>query len=163
MLKWPDLNISKEAEQITRFDRLNWEAHAQDPKQVFELINQEFEAADYIAGHNILGYDIHVYRRSCRRLGIKPYPIQDKAVDTLPCGKGIKLEMFYKPSELFLCYLMRMLSFRNAATNKRGFATLTAFAKLYNIKLDEARLHNAIYDVEINYQVLMKMLWQIEI
>jgi DNA polymerase III epsilon subunit-like protein len=160
LLRWPDLNISKEAEQITRFDRLKWEAHSIDPKKVFETIHNEFEEADWIAGHNILGYDIHVYRSSCRRLGIKPYPIEKKAIDTMACGKGIKLEIFYKPGQKFLSYQMQLADF---PVIKRGFATLSTFAKLYDIHTEENRLHDALYDVTINFEVLKKMLWQIEI
>lgn len=160
LLRWKSLNISREAEQITRFDRMKWEANAIEPNKAFELMHAEFEAADYIAGHNILGYDIHVYRSACRRLGIKPYPIQNKAIDTLPCGKGIKLEIFYKAGENFLSYQLRMA---NNRVVKKGFATLTAFAKLYDIPLEEGKLHDALYDVQINYEVLKKMLWQIEI
>ncbi len=139
---------------------MRWEANAINPKKAFEIIHSEFEAADYICGHNILGYDIHVYRSSCRRLGIKPYPIQNKILDTMACGKGIKLEIFYKPEDDFLSYQIRMV---NNIIIKKGFATLTAFAKLYDIPTDETKLHDALYDVEINYQVLKKMLWQIEL
>lgn len=160
LLRWPNLNISKEAEQITRFDRLKWEANAIDPKKAFETINEEFDAADYIAGHNIFGYDIHIYRSSCRRLGIKPLPIQKKFIDTMACGKGIKLELHFKPGDKFVRYQMRMA---NNIVMKRGFATLTAFAKLYSIPIDETKTHDALYDVEINYQVLKKMLWQVEV
>jgi len=160
MLRWPDLNISKEAEMITRFDRLRWEAHGKNPKEVFELAEQEFAEADYIAGHNILGYDIEVYRSCCKRLGLKPYPIERKIIDTFACGKGIKLEIFYKPGENFLHYQLRLLSH---IVMKRGFATLAAFAKLYDVPMDETKLHDALYDVELNLRVLRKMLWQIEI
>jgi len=158
-IKWPNFNISREAEQITRFDRVRWENEGRDPKEVFQIANQEFAEAEYIVGHNILGYDIAVYIRSCRRLGIEPYPIQDKLIDTMACGKGIKFERFYKPDENFLSYQIRMA---NEMPPKRGFATLTAFAKLYDIHLDETRLHDALYDVAINFEVLKKMLWQIE-
>ena len=160
LIRWDDLNISREAEQITRFDRLKWEAHAVEPKEAFELMNNEFEEADYIVGHNILGYDIPVYRSACRKLGIKPYPIEKKAFDTMACGKGIKLEIFYKPGQNFLSYQLQLANF---PVMKRGFATLTAFAKLFDIPLEEGRLHDALYDVTINYEVLKKMLWQIEI
>ncbi len=163
LLKWPNLNISREAEQITRFDREKWKREGRDPKEMFLKINEEFDKADWIAGHNILGYDIHIYRRSCRRLGIKALPIHKKFIDTFPCGKGIKLELFYKPEDDFQSYQNQMLNLLNATVKKRGFATLSTFAKLYKINVDESRLHDALYDVEINYQVLLKMLWSIEI
>jgi len=159
-VRWADLNISREAEQITRFNHLYWEAHARDPKEVFEEINEEFDKADWIVGHNILGYDIHVYRNSCRKLGIKPLPIHKKMLDTYACGKGIKLEAFYKPSDDFRNYQIRLL---NERVMKRGFATLNAFSKLYDIPTDESKLHDALYDVEINYEVFKKMIWNIEI
>lgn len=160
LLRWPNLNISKGAEQVTRFNRLTWEANAIDPNKAFEIINAEFDAADWIGGHNIFGYDIHIYRSSCRRLGIKPLPIHKKFIDTMACGKGIKLELHYQPSEKFIRYQMRMV---NNIILKKGFATLTAFAKLYGIEIDETKTHDALYDVEINYQVLKKMLWQVEV
>lgn len=159
-MKWDNFNISREAEFITRFNRDEWSRVAQSPNEVFKLINEEFKAADWIVGHNILGYDIHVYRRACQRLGIKPLPIEDKLIDTMACGKGIKLERFYKPTEHFLKYQIGMASKRPP---KKGFATLAAFAKLYDIQMDETKLHDALYDVGINYEVLKKMLWQIEI
>ncbi len=159
-LKWDNLNISKEAEIITRFDRLRWEAHGKDPKEVFLKINEEFDKADWIGGHNILGYDIHVYRRCCRRLGIKALPIQKKMIDSFACGKGLKLDLFFKPGDKFLSYQIRLL---NNIVMKKGFATLAAFAKLYDIPTDESKLHDALYDVEINWEVLKKMLWQIEV
>lgn len=160
MIRWDKLNISREAEVITRFNRFDWEARAEDPKKTFELINEEFDKADWIGGHNVLGYDIHIYRRCCRRLGIKALPIHKKMIDTFPCGKGIKMDIPYKNGDNFLSYQIRLL---NEIVIKKGYATLTAFAKLYDITLDESKLHDALYDVEINYQVLMKMLWQVEI
>ena len=159
-IKWPDLNISKEAEQITRFNRLHWEAHGVDPKTAFEKIHEEFELADYIVGHNILGYDINIYRSSCRKLGIKPLPIQYKMIDTMCVGKGIRLEIPYKPGENFLSYQQRMLHTR---VTKKGFATLGGFCKLYEIQTDEKRLHDALYDVTVNREVFKKMIWHVEI
>lgn len=159
-IKWPNLRISKEAEIITRFDRNKWNEEGRDPKEVFLEINEIFDKADYIAGHNILGYDIHIYRSGCKRLGIKPLPIHKKMIDTLACGKGIKLEIPYNPTDDFLKYQIKMLT--NIIT-KKGFATLSAFAKYYDIQFDETRLHDALYDVELNAEVLKKMLWNIEI
>jgi len=158
-IKWDNFNISREAEMITRFDYQQWQRDAQDARQVFELINKEFEEADWIGGHNLLGYDIHVYRRACERLGLKPVAIERKLIDTMACGKGIKFERLYKPEENFLKYQIRMA---NERSPKKGFATLAAFAKLYDIPTDENSLHDALYDVGINYEVLKKMLWQIE-
>lgn len=159
-IKWPNLNVSKEAEQITRFNINHWREIAIEPRDAFETINQEFDAADYICGHNVLGYDIHVYRSSCRKLGIKPFPIHLKMLDTLCLGKGIKLEIPIQPTDDVLQYQLRML---HTKVEKRGFATLSAFCKHYEIKTDEKRLHDALYDVTINREVLKKMLWNVEI
>lgn len=159
-LRWPDLNISKEAEQITRFNRLHWKDNAMDPKEAFEIIHEEFDEADYICGHNILGYDINIYRSSCRKLGIKPRPIHYKMIDSMCFGKGIKLETHYKKGENPLLYQQRMLETR---VEKRGFATLAAFCKLYEIQTDETKLHDALYDVTVNWEVIKKMLWHVEL
>lgn len=157
---WKDLNISREAELITRFNEHEFKSKAQDPKKCLEIINQEFSEAEWISGHNILGYDIHIYRRYCRRMGVKPYPIQDKFIDTMCCGKGLKLDIKYQAGQDFLSYQIKMA---NEIIRKRGFATLSTFAKEYEIETKEDKLHDALYDVEINFEVLKKMLWHIEI
>lgn len=159
-MNWPNLNVSKEAEIITRFDPLYVEAHGKNPYDAFKLITEEFEDCDYVVGHNILGFDIHVYRRRCEVLGITPYPIERKLIDTMACGKGIKMNIPYTPGESFLSYQIRLA---NEKPPKKGFATLNAFCKHYDIPVDETKLHNALYDVQKNYQVLLKMLWNIEI
>lgn len=159
-IKWPDLNMSKDAAIITRFNQQQVNSLGKDPKEVLTIINQEFESADWIGGHNILGYDIHLYRRYCERMGVKPIEIERKLIDTMACGKGIKLEIPYKPGEDFLIYQIRLV---NEIVAKKGFATLLTFAKKYDIKLDETKLHDALYDVRVNFEVLKRMLWEIEI
>lgn len=159
-VKWPDLNMSKGAAEVTRFDKSIWEKNGVDPKEALDIIDKEFEEADWVVGHNPLGFDIPVYRSWCRMLGRKPLPIHFKTIDTLACGKGIKLDFLYKKGDNFLSYQMKML---NEHVKKRGFATLSALCKDYGIPFDQNRLHDAGYDISINVELFRKMIFKIDI
>ena len=159
-IHWDSLNMEKGAEIATRFDMGAWADKAIPTKEAFKTINEKFEEADYIGGHNLLGYDANIYYSSCERIGVTPYPIHTKILDTLSFGKGIKLETPYRKGEDVMAYQLRMASI---IVRKRGFATLSAFADYYDIKFDPDKLHDALEDVSLNYKVLMKMIWDIEL
>ena len=63
------------------------------------------------------------------------------------------------PKEKVLSWQYKLTSFR-----KRGLkASITALCKSYDIQFDKTKLHDAIYDVRMNYEIFRKQLWEIEI
>lgn len=149
-LFWEDFCISKEAAFHTKFDFWKWKKEAKDPRLVMERANKIFESCDFIVGHNLLGFDVHVYRSTCRRLGIKALPIEEKIIDTLPCIKGIKLNISPNPSIPILNWQVAMSRYVSAETRKRGFATLSAMATHFGIDFDPEKLHDGLYDSALN-------------
>lgn len=161
-IDWEDLNMSKAAEEITRFDINKWNERKKDAKKVFSWINSIFEKVDYIVGHNIIGFDTHVYYASCYRLGLVPVDITNKILDTSCLIKGLpeKLDIpISKGSNLFE-YQMRLY---NTVVKKRGFATLGALCKLFDVEYDTSRAHDALMDVRWNYEAFRKLIWKINI
>lgn len=162
-IKWKGLKVSKGAAIVTRFNPSIVENNGIDPKKALEIINKEFEEADYICGHNIISFDVNVYHSYCLRMGVKPLDIKDKLIDTMSLGKGYKLD--YKPRigencQSLVSYQMKI---NNIIHKKRGFATLGGLCKDFDIDYDTKKAHDALYDVKVNAKLLKKMLWTIEI
>lgn len=160
---WDDFNISPEAARICKFDQNKWENESQDAKNTFLEFNKRLESADIVAGHNILGFDIHVYRSSCRRLGIPPANISHKLIDSFPLLKAYRMEGSFSPDDSLLAFQLRYLHFYDRKIIKRGFATLSAGCKLFDIPFDSNKLHDALYDIKINKQLLEKLIWKFPI
>ena len=161
-IKWPDLNISKDAERITRFDRARWEREGVPPKEAFKTMNGVFEKSDYVGGHNLFGYDIDIYRSMCRVLGIEPLPIHYKTLDTQCLVKSLpeKLDIPFKEGDDLFEWQMKL---SNKIVRKVGYATLGASCKIFEVDYDKNKAHDALYDVDVNAQVLMKAIWKIAI
>lgn len=163
-LRWEDLRVSKKAAEITRFDPFRWEDEGTivDPEKAVKLMTAIFEKVDYVCGHNIIGFDCHVYNASCVRLGLKPAELTKKILDTSCLIKGLKdkLDIPYKPCDNLFEYQMKMY---NTIVRKRGFATLGALCKMFDIEYDTKRAHDALQDVKYNYEGLKKLLWKIEV
>ena len=47
--------------------------------------------------------------------------------------------------------------------DRRSKKKLIDLCKHYDIKIDSSRLHDAMYDIEQNYEVFKKMIWEIDI
>ena len=161
-IKWPNLNLSKGAEIVTKIDYARWEREGIAPKDALKIINGCFNKGDYIVGHNLLGYDNHIYRSMCRMLKREPLPAHNKILDTFCLMKGLaeRLDIPYQKGSDLLEYQMKMV---HKIVRKRGFATLGALCKLFDIDYDKNKAHDALYDVEVNFKAFKKMLWKIEI
>jgi DNA polymerase III alpha subunit (gram-positive type) len=62
-LKWQtELKISQDAARITRYDHKKVQKEGHDPKEVFATIKDWLDHADYIIGHNTLGFDIYLIK-----------------------------------------------------------------------------------------------------
>ena len=63
------------------------------------------------------------------------------------------------PGNELLAWQMRYLHFR-----ERGLKTNQKhLLQHYNIDFDEKKLHDALYDIEKNFEIFQKQLWELEI
>tara|TARA_R100000008_G_scaffold53384_1_gene32373 strand:- start:490 stop:1128 length:639 start_codon:yes stop_codon:yes gene_type:complete len=159
-LKWEGLEVSKEAARITGFKKTQHDKLAVDPSiplKKFEeyLYNKDF----FIVGHNILGFDVYIHNIHRKLLGLKAdYSYIDRTIDTVCLGRAIKKEIPFKNGN-FLSWQYKLHSFR-----EKGLRTsLQQCCKDYSIDFDPKLLHDALYDIEKNYEVFKKMIWEVEI
>ena len=159
-VKWHrELKVSKEAARITRFSPTEHKKKALAIEDIFPTLKDWFNNADYIIGHNILGFDIYLMRYIYAYMGEDYTPLMPKIIDTNCIARGIKYGIFYKPQEDFLEYQYKIMH-----TRKKGCRTSLSFlGKEFKIEHDYSRLHDALVDLELNLKVWNQLKYQIEL
>ena len=159
-IKWDDLNVSPDAARVTGFDRDYYESVAEDPMVVWKDFEKALYGNNIVLGHNILGYDIYILGVWLRNMGVRiSYEnfigdLLDTNILAKAIAKGDK-----NPGSELLAWQMRYLHFR-----ERGLKTNQKhLLQHYNIDFDEKKLHDALYDIEMNFEIFQKQLWELEI
>jgi len=160
LIKWDKLNISADAAKITGFNRKKYEQESIEPEKVLDFMEQYLYDPNYIkVGHNLLGFDVYIHSIFRKALGKKPdYSYLKNLVDTLCIAKAIKKDI--KPSkEKLLSWQFKLTSFKEKGMK----ASITALCKSYGIDFDQSKLHDAIYDVKMNYEIFRRQIWELEL
>lgn len=161
MIKWDELNITEGAARVTHFNRDNYLSRAVDPILILDEIEQYIYNDEYIIlGHNILGFDVYIHNIWRRLLGRKTdYSYISRCLDTNALAKSIKLNRNLGKNENLTAFQYRLLDHK-----EKGLKTnLTVLGKEYGIDFDPEKLHDAGNDVDLNWKIWNKMVWQLEI
>lgn len=158
---WKDLKMSDAAAKMTGWTKSEYLSKASDAKTILREFEHYLYNEDYInVGHNILGFDIYVHGIYRRCLGLKPdYSYVDRSIDTLCLAKAIKNEIKINKDDHFYDWQYRL----NNMIDRKSKKKLIDLCKDYDIPVDESKLHDAMYDIEQNFLVFKKMLWEVNI
>lgn len=159
-LKWnTDLEISEDAARITKYNPKEMEKRGVKPEGVLPTVIDWLDNADYIVGHNILGFDLYLIKDFYKYMGKDYRHLVEKIIDTNCIARGIKGEFPYDGTIDFILYQYKIYHtrFRKVKSN------LTALGKEYDIPHDYDNLHNAIVDLKLNLKVWNKLKWQVDI
>ena len=153
-----DVNVSVEAARITRFNPVEYDKRKIKFEEIFPTIEDWLDNADYIVGHNILGFDIYLIKDFYNYVGKDYRHLMSKIIDTNCIARGIKFELPYRTSENFLEYQYKLVHER-----RKGIKTnLTALGREFQIEHDYDRLHDALVDLELNLKVWNQLKYQLE-
>jgi len=160
-LKWEDLQVSKGAAKVTGWTAKKYQEKAVDPAAPLEPFEKYLYNDEYLkAGHNILGFDVYMHGIYRRLLNKKPdYSYLNSSLDTLCLSRAINNDISLQESDDFLEWQYKMISLRKA----KGRNKLIDLCKQYDIKFNARKLHDALYDIEKNYEVFKKLIWNIEV
>jgi len=159
-LKWDtDLKISQDAARITRYDHKKVQKEGKSPKEAFPTIKDWLDHADYIIGHNVLGFDIYLIKEYYKTMGCNWKHLIPKFIDTNAIARGIKYNIPYKSTNNLTEYQYKIYHTRK----KNIKSSLTTLGKENAIDHDYDKLHDAINDLDLNLKVWNKLKWQIEI
>lgn len=161
LLFWDDLNVSKDAARITGFNETSYRNKAEDPKKVWREFSEKLYDEDYmIVGQNILGYDVYILKVWAELIGEKiDFSFIKRCIDTKSLETAIAKGCTFVPTEDRTSFLYKYLNYR-----ERGLKTNQKFLlEKYEIPFDESKLHDALYDIEKNYEIFLKQINNIEI
>lgn len=161
-IKWENLPISEEARRITKFNELEYQKKSIDPSEALQLFEKYLYDPSYIkVGHNILGFDIYMHNILRKCCGLKSdYSFINETIDTLCIAKSIKKDICVpKDRKHFALWQFKLTSIYDRKMKN----SIKALCKEYDIAFDENKLHDALYDISLNYEIFKKQIWQAEI
>ena len=159
-IHWPNLNVSEGAARVTGFSKKEYEKNSRAPNQVWEEFSEVlFDDRNLIVGQNLLGFDVYmvdVWRRQMARDLNQEYV--SRIIDTKALATAIAKDIKYTDGD-FINWQYKLLHYR-----ERGLKTSQGFLlKHYGIDHDPKRLHDALYDIEMNFKIFKKQLFDLEI
>ena len=162
LVKWPKsdfVKCSQEAARINHYNEIKVDAQGITPEEAFERFSPMFEQADFVVGHNILGFDLYLIRDHYHRVGRDWKFLMPKMLDTKALMTAVKTDYKFNPDD-------DLLKFQYQLTNTRHKGVKTSLLtclKHYGIDFDPALLHDALYDIEKNVEIWNKMKFDLEI
>tara|TARA_Y100001963_G_scaffold47290_2_gene66646 strand:- start:460 stop:1104 length:645 start_codon:yes stop_codon:yes gene_type:complete len=161
-LKWDThLKISEDAARITRYSQSKIDKDGLTPEEVFPTVKDWLDNADYIVGHNVLGFDLYLIKGYYEYMNEDYHHLTEKILDTNCLARADKFNVPYSEDayDSLLEYQYKLLYKR-----QKGVKTnLTALGKEFDIEHDYDNLHNALVDLELNVKVWEKLKWKVEI
>ena len=159
-IQWPTLNVSEGAAKVTGFSRKEYEKKAESPDQVWSEFSTELYNEDnLIIGQNLLGFDVYMVNLWRNLMGMQSdHSYVRRIIDTKSLATAIAKQIPVDKDN-FLPWQYRLLNYK-----ERGLRTSQAtLLKKYDIPHDPKRLHDALYDIEMNFKVFRKQLFELEI
>ena len=161
-IKWDDLNVSPEAARVTGFDKDHYNSVAEDPLVVWKDFEKVlYNKKNLIVGQNILGYDIYILSVWLRNIGqkIRHENYIDRCFDTKAVAMAIAKDNKNPDKDDLIAWQLRYLNYR-----ERGLRTNQKYLlEHYGIDFDPKKLHDALYDIEKNFEIFQKQIWELEI
>ena len=159
-IQWPTLNVSEGAAKVTGFSREEYEKKAESPDQVWcEFSTELYNEDNLIIGQNLLGFDVYMVNVWRNLMGMQSdHSYVRRIIDTKSLATAIAKQIPVDKDN-FLPWQYRLLNYK-----ERGLRTSQAtLLKKYDIPHDPKRLHDALYDIEMNFKVFRKQLFELEI
>jgi len=159
-LDWPNLDVSAGAAKITGFTMKEYNKRKESPRKVWGKFSKHLYDKDtFIVGQNLLGFDVYMVNiwRELMKLEAD-YSYVERIIDTKALAVAIAKDIPVDKDD-FISWQYRLINHR-----ERKLKTSQAFLlKKYNIDHDPKRLHDALYDIEMNFKVFRKQLFDLEI
>ena len=154
-----DLDMSEDAARITNFNKSVYLQSAKDPLEVWQKFAPYlYDEKNILVGQNLLGYDIYILNVLMNHLGMKNnWSFLPRIVDTKALATALFKDI--KLSGDRLSWQMKLMNFR-----EKGLKTSQGFLlKHFGIDHDPSKLHNAMYDITMNYKIFRKLIMGVDV
>lgn len=160
-IKWPDYRVAPEIAVFNHFNEQQYLREARDPAEVLDEFESYLYDPSYMSvSMNGLGFDHAIHNNWRKTLGRKTdYSWIDRHWDILATYRAIQSGAKNPPKDDFLAWQYSWINHRD----RKIKASLSNQLKHYNIPFDESKKHDAVYDVEMTFQVFWKHLYELDI
>jgi DNA polymerase III alpha subunit (gram-positive type) len=156
---YDDLNVSEEAARITGFNKEKYISRAKPPIEVWrKFASYLYDDSNILVGQNVLGYDIYILNTMMRGISIQnDWSFVNRMLDTKALATALFKDI--KPSGDLLSWQMKLMTHR-----EKGLKTSQGFLlKQFGIDHDPSKLHDALYDIQMNYKIFRKLIMQVDV
>jgi DNA polymerase III epsilon subunit-like protein len=153
-LDFNDLEIPNIVKKLTGFSWETYNKKKEDPETVLADFEEYLYDPQYkIIGQNLLGFDVYMIAELQRMFGRKrDFTYFDRIYDTRALGKAHR-EGIEKPKENFLSWQYKIINDRSLKSKVSQIQLL----KYFGIDFEEEKLHDALYDIEMCYQIFCEL------
>lgn len=159
-IQWGNIKVSEGAAKITGFTEQEYERRAEDPKIVWNDFSKYLFDPEYIIiGQNLLGFDVYMINVWMKAMGLQSdYSYIDRIIDTKSIATAI-FKNILPEKENFSSWQYKLLNHKEKGLKTSQLTLL----KHYGIPHDPNKLHDALYDIEMNFQIFLKQIYDIEL
>ena len=148
------LNVSEGAKRETGF---NWETYNKKSKTLSQVWSKFekyiFDPQYIVVGQNLLGFDVYMIAALQRMLGQTPdYSYLPRIYDTRALAKAYREELD-RPKGNLLSWQYKIINDRTL----KAKVSQNQLLKFFDIDFDEDKLHDALYDIKMCYQIFLKL------
>ena len=152
-IKHKELNIPEVVRKLTGFD---WDKYNQKAESLISVWSQFeqylFDPQYIVVGQNLLGFDVYMISHLQRMLGQEPdYSYLPRIYDTRALGKAYREELD-KPKRDFLGWQYKIMNDRSL----KAKVSQNQLLKFFDIDFEEDKLHDALYDIKMCYEIFLK-------
>jgi len=149
-----ELVIPEIVKKITGF---NWEKYNKRSKPLSQVWskfeNYLYDPQYIIIGQNLLGFDVYMLGILQRLLGNAPdYSYISRIYDTRALGKAYR-ENLDKPKNNFLSWQYKVINDRSL----KAKASQGQLLKFFGIEHDPSKLHDALYDIKMCFEIFTEL------
>lgn len=159
-IQWDNIKVSEGAAKITGFTEKEYNRRAEDPKIVWaDFAKYLFDPEYIIIGQNLLGFDVYMLNVWMKEMGLQgDYSYVDRIIDTKSIATAI-FKNILPEKENFSSWQYKLLNHKEKGLKTSQLTLL----KHYGIPHDPNKLHDALYDIEMNFQIFLKQIYDIEL
>lgn len=153
-LDFDDLEIPDIVKKLTGFSWDTYNEKKEDPETVLADFEEYLYDPQYkIIGQNLLGFDVYMIAELQRMFGKKcDYSYLNRIYDTRALGKAHR-ENLNKPKDNFLSWQYKIIHDRTLKSKVSQIQLL----KFFDIDFEKEKLHDALYDIEMCYQIFCEL------
>jgi DNA polymerase III epsilon subunit-like protein len=153
-LSFNDLDVPDVVKKLTGFSWDVYNKKKEPPKKVLEDFESYIYDPQYkIIGQNLLGFDVYMISQLQRMFGKKvDYSYLERILDTRALGKAHK-EGLDKPKDDFLSWQYKIINDRSL----KAKVSQNQLLKYFGIEFEESKLHDALYDIQMCYNVFCEL------